>query len=90
MSSYSESQPRVAKIEAIMPLEKRIEVIFEVVSKEAKREITKRDSGEIHHVCDFLVADETAAITLTLWNEDIELIEVGRVYKLSNCLVNIY
>ena len=91
ISYHSESpQNQEVKIEAIKPLEKRLAVVFKVVSKEERREITKRDSGEIHYVCDFLVADETAAITMTLWNEDIDLIKVGRVYKLSNCFANVY
>ncbi len=94
MSYYSkpefDPQTYEVKIKDIEPLEKRIDVIFEVISKGERHKTIKRDLGEIHYVCDFLVVDETAAITMTLWNEDIDLIEVGRVYKLSNCFTNVY
>ncbi|MHA2032798.1 MAG: hypothetical protein ACXAD7_28230, partial [Candidatus Kariarchaeaceae archaeon] len=52
-------------------------------------EITNK-SGETHRVCDFSVADETGKITITLWNEDIDLLEIEKVYKLSNGFANVF
>ena len=77
------------KIEDVKPLEKHIDVVFKVYEKEEEREINAR-SGETHRVCDFVVADETAAITLTLWNEDIDLVELEKVFKLSNGFANVF
>ena len=77
------------KIEDVKPLEKRINVVFQVTDVGEEREINKR-SGETHRVCDFTVADETASITLTLWNEDIDALEVDKVYKLNNGFANVF
>ncbi len=37
-----------------------------------------------------MVADASAKITLTLWNDDIDLFEVGQSYQLRNGFVTIY
>lgn len=37
-----------------------------------------------------MVGDQTAIINLTLWNEDIDVIEEGRTYTLLSGLVNVY
>ena len=86
---YNSEETQDVKIEDVKPLEKRLNVVFQVTASGAEREISKR-SGETHRVCDFTVADETASITLTLWNEDIDPIEVSKVYKLSNGFANVF
>lgn len=85
----STDETRDVKIDDVKPLEKRINIVFQVTNVGDEREINKR-SGETHRVCDFTVADETASITLTLWNEDIDALEVGKVYKLSNGFANVF
>ncbi|UCE13031.1 MAG: hypothetical protein JSV04_12670 [Candidatus Heimdallarchaeota archaeon] len=85
----SEDETHDVKINDVKPLEKRINVVFQVTNVGDAREINKR-SGETHRVCDFTVADDTASITLTLWNEDIDALEVGKVYKLSNGFANVF
>ncbi|MHA2174727.1 MAG: hypothetical protein ACXABI_07855, partial [Candidatus Hodarchaeales archaeon] len=77
------------KIESVKPLEKHIDVVFKAVERDEEREINSK-SGETHRVCDFTVADETGSITLTLWNEDIDAIEIEKVYKLSNGFANVF
>ncbi|MFX0088004.1 MAG: hypothetical protein ACFFAU_20290 [Candidatus Hodarchaeota archaeon] len=88
-SSESSNETHDVKIEDVKPLEKRLNVVFKVVETGEEREISKR-SGETHRVCDFVVADSTGAITLTLWNEDIDAISVDGVYKLSNGFANVF
>lgn len=87
--SYESEETHDVKIGDVKPLEKRLNVVFQVTSVGEEREINKR-SGETHRVCDFTVADDTAAITLTLWNEDIDAISVSNVYKLSNGFANVF
>jgi ssDNA-binding replication factor A large subunit len=94
MNIYADSEMKteeeVKKIEDIQPLEENITVLFEVVEKGEIRDIYKRYSGETHHVCDFKVADDTAQIILTLWQDDIDATEVGQTYKLENGFVNLF
>jgi len=78
-----------AKIDAVKPLEKHLDVVFKVLEKEEEREITNK-SGETHRVCDFTVADETGSIVITLWNEDIDALEIDKVFKLSNGFANVF
>ncbi len=77
------------KIGEVKPLEKHLDVIFKVTEKEEEREINSK-SGDTHRVCDFVVADETGAITLTAWNEDIDALELEKVYKLANGFANVF
>lgn len=88
-SSFVLQETHDVKIADIKPFEQLINVIFQVVSKGEEREINKR-SGETHRVCDFVVADPTASITLTLWEDDIDIIKEGNVYKIENGCANVY
>jgi len=94
MNIYADSEMKteeeVKKIEDLQPPEENITVIFEVVEKGEIRDIYKRHSGETHHVCDFKVADDTAQIILTLWQDDIDATEVGQTYKLENGFTNLF
>ncbi|MHA1972530.1 MAG: hypothetical protein ACTSW1_06045 [Candidatus Hodarchaeales archaeon] len=87
---FDQDQTHDVKISEVKPLETRLNCIFQVVEKKEEREIEKRAIGETHRVCDFQVADETGSIVLTLWNEDIDMMEIGEVYKLSNGFANVF
>ncbi len=77
------------KIGDVKALEKHLDVIFKVYEKEEEREINAK-SGDTHRVCDFTVADESGSITFTCWNEDIDALELEKVYKLSNGFANVF
>ncbi len=88
--SEMKSEEENKKIEDLQPLEENIAVTFEVVEKGEIKDVYKRYSGETHQVCDFKVADDTAQIILTLWQDDIDATEVGQTYKLENGFVNLF
>ncbi|MBD3230333.1 MAG: DUF2240 family protein [Candidatus Lokiarchaeota archaeon] len=75
------------KIKELTHGSRRIKTKFKVIKKKSIRNVTSR-SGEEYRIGDFLVADETGCINLTAWNEDIEKIEVGKVYELNNGYIN--
>jgi len=85
----TEYETHDVKIGSVQPLEKHLNVTFQVIEKSEEREISNR-SGETHRVCDFRVADDSGNIILTLWNEDIDMIEIDKVYKLSNGFANVF
>ncbi len=87
--STDQYETHSAKISEVKPLEKHLDVVFKVYEKEEEREINSK-SGDTHRVCDFVVADETGSITLTAWNEDIDALELEKVYKLSNGFANVF
>jgi ssDNA-binding replication factor A large subunit len=86
----TEGEFRRSNIDEIEPLEENINVVFRIIEQNEIREIYKRNTGETHRVCDFLVADETALIVLTLWQDDIDEVKVDQVYKLENGFANVF
>ncbi|MFX0092573.1 MAG: hypothetical protein ACFFBD_12490 [Candidatus Hodarchaeota archaeon] len=78
------------KIEDLTPFVKHIEVYFQVISKEEPRDIFSRRSNETHRLCEVTVADSTGAIILSLWDNDIDLVEEEETYTLSNGYVVVH
>lgn len=70
------------EIKDVKPNSGKIDVVVHVVTKEAPRTFDK--FGKKGKVCNALVQDETAKITLTLWNEDVDKVDVGDKVHLEN------
>ncbi|MBI4147142.1 DNA-binding protein [Candidatus Woesearchaeota archaeon] len=69
-------------IKDIKPNQGSITVEAEVLSKQEPRSFSK--FGKEGRVCNAIIADSTGEITLTLWNDDIEKVNVGDKVKLEN------
>lgn len=63
---------------------KRVDVEAQVVEKGDPREVKSRFKDETYRIVDAVVADETGSIKLTLWNEQIDQINVGDKIKIEN------
>jgi replication factor A1 len=63
---------------------KRVTVEANVMEKGEIREVRSRYKDETYQVADAIVADETGSIKLTLWNEQIEQVNVGDRVKIEN------
>ena len=63
---------------------KRVEVEAEVVDKSNPRQVQSRTSSETFNIADAVVQDETGTIKLTLWNEQIDQVNVGDKIKIEN------
>lgn len=63
---------------------KRVNVEGQVVEKGDVREVKSRYRDETYRVADAVIADETGSIKLTLWNEQIEQVNVGDKVKIEN------
>ncbi len=63
---------------------KRVEVEADVVDKGSTRQVQSRMSGETFNVADAVVQDETGNVKLTLWNEQIDQVNVGDRIKIEN------
>ena len=59
-----------------------IDLVVEVVSKEEPRTFEK--FGKEGRVCNAKVKDETGELKLTLWNEDVDKVNVGDKIHLEN------
>jgi len=63
---------------------KRVSVEAKVVEKGDPREVRSRYKDETYRIVDAVIADETGSIKLTLWNEQIEQVNVGDNIKIEN------
>jgi replication factor A1 len=63
---------------------KRVNVEAKVVEKGEPREVMSRFKDETYKVADAVVADETGSIKLTLWNEQIDQVNVDDTIKVEN------
>ena len=63
---------------------KRVEVEAQVTEKGNPREVNSRYKDETYTVADAVVSDETGSIKLTLWNEQIDQVNVNDKIKIEN------
>lgn len=73
------------KISEIRPFGKKIDIVAKVVSLGEIREVTSKLDNQPHKVTEVLVADDSGAILVTLWDEAIEKVSEGKSYKFDNC-----
>lgn len=87
---HNEAKADCITIADLRPNMSDLTLICRAVEKPPPRRVTIRSTGRGALVCDVRIADETASISLTLWNDDIDLVEVGNTYLLENARVGIY
>ena len=63
---------------------RRVDVEAQVTEKGEPREVTSRRTGETLNVADAVVADESGSIKLTLWNEQIDQVNLNDKIKIAN------
>ncbi|MDR2203953.1 MAG: DNA-binding protein [Nitrososphaerota archaeon] len=63
---------------------KRVNVSAKVVEKGDVREVRSKFGDATYRIVDAVVADETGSIKLTLWNEQIEQVNVGDNIQIEN------
>jgi replication factor A1 len=63
---------------------KRVSIEAKVVDKGDPREVKSRFKDETYRIVDAVVADESGSVKLTLWNEQIDQINVGDNIKIEN------
>lgn len=59
-----------------------------VTDKSETREVTSRFKNETYKVASAVIADETGTVKLTLWNEQIDQVNVGNMVKIENGYVS--
>jgi replication factor A1 len=63
---------------------KRVDIEAQVTEKAPTREVISRYKDVVHRVADTTIQDETGTIKLTLWNEQIEQVNVNDKIKIEN------
>lgn len=63
---------------------KRVSIQAKVTEKSDPREVTSRFKDQTYKVSTALIADETGTIKLTLWNDQIDLVNVDNIVRVEN------
>ncbi len=80
----------MANVAELTPRSRGVELTVKVVEKLDEREVTARASGRQHKVAEFLVGDDSGSIIMTLWDDDIEKVEVGKTYDVKNAFISTF
>ena len=72
------------KINELQNSMKRVTIEAKVIEKREPREVQSRFKNETLRVADAIIGDETGTIKLTLWNEQIDMVNAGDVVKVDN------
>lgn len=63
---------------------RRVDVEAKVIQKSDTREVRSRYGNQTYRVADAMIKDDTGTIKLTLWNEQIEQVNVDDTVKIEN------
>jgi replication factor A1 len=63
---------------------KRVDVEGKIVEKGDAREVRSKFKDETYRIVDAVIADESGSIKLTLWNEQIDQVNIGDNVKIEN------
>jgi replication factor A1 len=74
------------KINELQPRQGKVDIEVEVVEKGEVREFQK--FGNPGRVCNAIVKDDTGQIKLTLWNDEIDKVDVGDKVNITNGYVS--
>ena len=96
MSEFESSEVETVEVPTVKfvevkPFQNRFRCVFKVIEKSEEKEVSNRNNPEeTHRMSDVLVADDTASIILTSWDDDIDFLQVGNYYSLTNGYINIF
>ena len=63
---------------------KKVNIEAKVMEKSDTREVVSRFKDQTYKVATALIADDTGTIKLTLWNEQIDRVNVNNTVKVEN------
>ncbi len=72
------------KIKELRDGMKRVNVKGTVTEKSDPREVTSRFKDQTYRVSTAIMSDETGTIKLTLWNDQIEMVNVNDIIRIEN------
>jgi len=81
---------RLDKIGNLTPHSRGINLVAKVVTKSEPRSVGSQYDQTQHQLSDLLIADETGAISMVLWDENIPKVNTGDTVKISNAFVKVF
>ena len=74
----------VLKINELRDGMRKIDIEAKVIQKSETREVRSRYTSETYRVADATIEDETGTITLTLWNDQIDQVNIDDRVRIEN------
>jgi len=81
---------RMDKIGDLKPYSKGVNLVAKVVSKSEPRTVGSQYDQAEHQLVNTLIADETGAISLVLWDENVSKVSEGDTVKITNAFVKLF
>lgn len=72
------------KIAEIKHFQKKVDLVAKVIEKTNIREVVSKLDETRHNVCEILIGDETGTVYLTMWDDAINRIQIGKTYMFKN------
>lgn len=83
-------EENLIKIGELSPRSRGVNLVAKVVSKSPERVVSSQYDQSEHRLSEALIADETGAINLILWDEKIDQVQEGDVVKVVNGFVKLF
>ena len=78
------------KISELRPFAKKVELTIKAIGKNEVREVQSKLDNSTHKVTEAVVGDDSGTILLTLWDDAIDKVEVGKTYKIANGFTSLF
>jgi replication factor A1 len=78
------------KVADLTPRSKRVNLVFKVLSVDEVKNVRSKKDRTPHAVAEALVGDDTGTVLLTLWDEKLETVTVGKTYELVGGYVSMF
>ena len=86
----SEEKIEIVKVDALKPGLRNVNVTVKVVNIGEPRSVTSRRDISVHRVAEALVGDETGCVLLTLWDDQISVLNNGDVIEVKNGYTSLF
>ena len=90
MAAFDNEETGVVKVGDLNQYSRQINLVVKVISKTDVREVVTRTDETKHKVCEALVADDTGAIYLTLWDDSVEQVQEDQILAIKNAYMNTF
>jgi replication factor A1 len=80
----------LVKIGSLTPRSRGVNLVAKIVEKPEPRVVSSQYDQSEHRLTEALIADETGAITLVLWDDNIDLVNEGDSIKVVNGFIKLF
>ncbi|MEN2974307.1 MAG: hypothetical protein ABDH32_01865 [Candidatus Caldarchaeales archaeon] len=80
----------LVKVGDLTPRSRGVNLIAKIVSKTPERVVRSQYDQTEHRLSELLIADETGAISLILWDEKVDQVNEGDVVKIVNGFIKLF